>query len=67
MTVMETLRRDLDLARGTWPRIAHDTGVDYFTIARIARGDTQAPRIDTVEKLRGWLAANPPTSQTAAA
>ena len=67
MTVMEALRHDLDLARGTWPRIAHDTGVDYFTIARIARGETASPRIDTVEKLRGWLSQNPPANQPAAA
>lgn len=66
MTVMETLRRDLDLARGTWPRIARETGVDYFTIARIARGETERPRIDTVEKLRGWLAENPANHSAAA-
>ena len=60
MDVMDDLRNELEKARGHWPRIAAETGVDYFTVARIARGDTQNPRIDTVEKLRAWLAANPP-------
>src|SRR5579862_1795240 len=45
---MTELRAGLDLARGHWPRISEDTGIDYFTIARIARGETRAPRIDTV-------------------
>ena len=29
-----------------------------FTICRIARGETERPRIDTVEKIRGWLDSN---------
>lgn len=57
---METLRADLARARGRWPRISEDTGIDYFTVARIARGETESPRIDTFEKLRDWLNANLP-------
>lgn len=64
---MDTLRGDLDRARGTWPKIAAETGVDYFTIARIARGVTERPRIDTVEKIRAWLDANRPVQNNAAA
>jgi hypothetical protein len=55
---MESLRARLDEARGRWPAIAEDTGVDYATVARIARGDTPHPRIDTVERLERWLADN---------
>lgn len=58
MTTMDQLRHGLDQARGHWPVIAQDTGIDYFTIARIARGETENPRIDTVERIQGWLASN---------
>lgn len=60
MDTMEALRADLANAKGTWPRVAADTGIDYFTIARIARGVTKRPRIDTVEAIQAWLMANPP-------
>jgi len=55
MNTMETLRAGLDGAKGRWPRIAEDIGVDHSTIARIARGEIETPRIDTVEKIQGWL------------
>ncbi len=58
-SVMLKLRTDLDRARGHWPRIASDTGVDYFTIARIARGDTENPRVDTFGKIREWIDVHP--------
>lgn len=58
MTTMDKLREGLDGARGRWPRISRDTGVDYFTICRIARGETQNPRIETVERIQGWLKSN---------
>ncbi len=57
---MNLLRADLDRARGRWPQIADATGVNYFTIARIARGETPAPQINTYEKLRSWLDSNLP-------
>lgn len=60
MDIMDALRADLASAKGTWPRLAEETGIDYFTIARIARGVTKRPRIDTVEMIRGWIKANPP-------
>lgn len=58
MHTMTEIRDGLDRARGQWPKIAKDTGLDYFTIARIARGVTASPRIDTVELLSQWLGAN---------
>ena len=58
-TTMERLRSGLESMRGRWPEIARDTGVDYFTIARIARGDTADPRISSVDSILGWLAHHP--------
>lgn len=63
---MSTLRTDLARARGRWPQIATDTGVNYFTVARIARGETPSPQIDTFEKLRAWLDAHLPQPADAA-
>lgn len=59
MQTMNELREGLRQAKGHWPRIAADTGVDYFTVARIARGATKNPRIETVEKIGTWLSKNP--------
>ena len=56
---MERVRQGLEKARGNWPKISRDTGVDYFTICRIARGETGNPRIQTVEAIQGWLGKNP--------
>lgn len=67
MDTMESLRADLEKARGRWPKIAADTGIDYFTIARIARRDTESPRIDTVMKIQGWLRENLAPANGAAA
>lgn len=63
---MLALRADLDRVRGRWPRIAADTGISYFTVCRIARGDTPTPQIDTFGKLRSWLDANLPQPADAA-
>ncbi len=52
---MIALRTDLARAKGYWPLIARHTGVDYFTVARIARGETADPRIGTYSKIREWI------------
>lgn len=62
MRTMDEIRDGLEAARGRWPQIARDTEIDYFTIARIARGETRAPRIDTFQKIDEWLAANLPAA-----
>jgi transcriptional regulator with XRE-family HTH domain len=60
MRTLEILRADLDRARGQWPKIASETGLDHSTIARIARADIPNPRIQTVDRIREWLDANLP-------
>ena len=49
---------DLDRARGRWQSIAKDTGINYFTICRIARGNTPDPGVKTYERLRQWCDKN---------
>lgn len=67
INTMDTLRNNLDRARGQWKRVAEETGVNYFTIARIARGNTPNPQIDTVEKLLAWCRENLPVEPATAA
>ncbi len=40
---------------GGWKKLAQDSGVDYFTIARIARGEIKSPGVLTCEKLEAAL------------
>lgn len=67
MDTMQTLRANLDRARGRWKQVAADTGINYFTIARIARGNTPNPQIGTVDKLQQWAAKNLPVETESAA
>ncbi len=66
MTTMDRVRQGLDEARGSWPQVARETGIDYFTICRIARGETQNPRFATVERLQKWLAVRRSTRSSKA-
>ncbi len=57
-TLLPALVADLDRARGRWQSIAKDTGINYFTICRIARGNTPDPGVKTYERLRQWCDKN---------
>ncbi len=41
--------------KGEWPEVARDSGVDYFTIVRIAGGKSKSPRYETIEKLAEYF------------
>lgn len=58
--MLAALKFDLARAKGYWPRLAEQTQIDHSTIARIARGDTPSPQIDTFQKIRDWLDVNLP-------
>ena len=36
---------------GAWQKLATGAGIDYFTVARIARGEIADPGVKTVEKI----------------
>lgn len=59
-TLLPALVADLNRARGRWQLIARDTGINYFTVCRIARGDTPDPGVNTYERLRAWCDENVP-------
>ena len=49
---MQSLREDLAQLRGEWPALAAAAGCGYFTLARVARGATGNPRIETYAAIR---------------
>lgn len=57
---MTVLRDDLERARGYWPKLAEQTGINHSTISRIVRRENTNPQLDTFQKIRGWLDANLP-------
>lgn len=65
--IISELRAGLEQAKGMFSRISEDTGVDVSTISRIVRGDIENPRIETIDRLREWLADNPPPYVTVSA
>jgi predicted transcriptional regulator len=45
----------LQSARGHWPHISQQSGVPYWTIAKIVQGASKNPRINTIERLRRYF------------
>lgn len=42
--------------QGAWSRIAKEANVDYFTVARIARGEFKNPGVLTCERIADAIA-----------
>jgi len=55
MKQLDYILRELDVRKGSWPRLAQESGVPLRTIEKIASRRTRYPRIDTVEKLASYL------------
>lgn len=60
---MLELSRDLEKARGHWPKLAEQVRLDHSTIARIARGEHMNPTMETYQRIRDWLDAKLPLIQ----
>jgi transcriptional regulator with XRE-family HTH domain len=45
-------------AKGGWRKVAEDTGVGFTTIRHIVSGRVTNSRVQTLEKLAGYLRAN---------
>ena len=52
--VVLMLRRKIHRRKGTWPIIAREAGIDYFTLVRFAHG-THKPLYSTVAKIAGYF------------
>lgn len=51
------VRRRLGETRGRWKEIAVAAGVSYSTLAKIAHGVYDDPRVNAVQRLANWFAA----------
>lgn len=49
--------KKLDATRGTWPQVSEGSGVPLRTIEKIARQETEDPRVSNVQKLADWFAS----------
>ena len=55
--ILAYVRRRLEEFRGQWPIIHEDTGVEYDTIAKIARGERPNPELKNIQPLIDWFLA----------
>lgn len=55
--MLEYVRERLDLAKGTWPQIAEQTGVPYGTLKRIYYDEDKSPRLASIQPLYDYFKA----------
>ena len=53
--MLDYVRRKLADSAGHRAEISEETGVPYFTLAKIAQGVTANPRTDTVQRLHDYF------------
>lgn len=53
----QRIKRLLNEHKGSWPEISRDSGVPYFTLAKIASGASENPRIKTCDALSRYFDA----------
>jgi predicted transcriptional regulator len=58
MITLDWIVSELHRRRGEWQQIADDSGVPYFTIAKISQGVTKNPRYKTIVSLAEVLGAS---------
>jgi transcriptional regulator with XRE-family HTH domain len=67
MMTLQQLRDWLEShkATGRWRQVADASGVDYGTVARIARGHMHSPSVVIVERICGGIRATEPADESA--
>lgn len=53
--ILDYVRDQLMAARGTWPKVAAESGVSRRTLEKIARAETRNPSFANVEKLHRYF------------
>lgn len=56
-SMLGTVLRRLNQAKGDWPKVAEESGVPYQTITKIGGRIVTDPRISTVQTLFDYFAA----------
>ena len=55
MMTINQIRQNLEAARGSWPKIANETGISYWTLSKLVRGVIVNPHFNTIERLHLWF------------
>lgn len=55
---VEQVRERLKQHKGSYPRIATESGVSKIWISRFTRGDFDNPGVRTLDKIEAWLDAH---------
>lgn len=53
--LLEEVKTGLSRAKGHWPAIAHDLGVSYWWLSKVANGHIRNPGVIEVERLNRYL------------
>lgn len=54
--LLEFVVRNLRENVGRWPEISEESKVPYSTVAKIGQGETENPRVESVQKLADYFA-----------
>lgn len=57
--ILSFVKRRLEEKRGSWVDVARDSGVPYHTLTKIAQGQVENPRIETVQRLVDYFHDQP--------
>lgn len=53
--IFEYVLQQLEISKGTWPRIAKETGIPYKTLVKVATGETEDPGVSIVQRLADYF------------
>lgn len=53
--MLDYVRAQLMAVRGTWPKVAAESGVSRRTLEKIARAETKNPSFTNIEKLHRYF------------
>jgi len=54
-SIHEYVLERLEKAKGTWPKVAQETGISRRTIEKIARKEVSDPGVSLVERLHRYF------------
>lgn len=63
--LLEFVVRNLRENVGRWPQIAEASGVPYSTVAKIGQGETENPRVESVQRLADYFSGRQSTPEPA--
>lgn len=55
--MLDEVRDCLEAARGTWPQIAQETGLNYEWLVTVAQGGIRDPGVQKIQRLWNYFRA----------